>query len=263
MIQARTGSSRLPRKVLLPLGGMTILQRMIERLRRARFTGKLIIITTKEAEDDIIEQLADNESVDCFRGSTDDLLDRHYQAALVYSADAVVKIPSDCPLIDPFVVDRVIYKYLRSSEYFDYFSNLHPQSYPDGNDVEVMAMDALEVAWKQASKLYEREHTTPYFWENPTRFRLGNLIWDRDIDLSMTYRWTLDYPEDYQLIKTVFNRLYPLNPVFCLEDILALLETEPELRRINEKYCGVNWYRHHLSELKTVTDIQTGLIRSE
>ena len=132
-------------------------------------------------------------------------------------------------------------------------SNLHPPSWPDGNDVEVMTFAALEQAYRSASARHEREHTTPFLWDRPERFRVGNVAWETGLDLSMTHRFTLDYPDDYAFVAAVYEALWRTDrPVFSLADILALLEERPELRETNARYAGVNWYRHHLAELRTV-----------
>ena len=257
VVQARMGSSRLPGKVLLPLAGQPLLVRMVQRVQRAPLAGTVVVATTTEAADDAIAALCATHGLECFRGDALDLLDRHYQAARYYGADVVLKIPSDCPLIDPAVIDEVVRFYLDFAERYDYVSNLHPATFPDGNDVEVMPFMALETAWREARRPLEREHTTPFFWENPDRFRLGNVEWYAGLDYSMSHRWTIDYPEDYDLIKAVYEELYPANPTFGLPDILALLEKRPDLAQLNARYAGVNWYRHHLDELKTVDSSQT------
>jgi spore coat polysaccharide biosynthesis protein SpsF len=177
------------------------------------------------------------------------------QAARLAKADAVVKIPSDCPLIDRAVVDRVIGAFVGDPRY-DYVSNLHPATWPDGFDVEVVARDALETAHREATRAFEREHTTPFLWERPERFRLRNVAWERD--LQMTHRLTIDYPEDYELIRIVFEALHGGGePRFGLDEILGYLDAHPEVYRINHKYAGVNWYRHHLGELRTVDASRT------
>ena len=165
VIQARSGSSRLPGKVSKEILGKTLLVRMIERIQVASLTGTIVVATTLDAEDDSIENICKENSILCYRGSSLDLLDRHYHVAKLFDADAVVKIPSDCPLIDPQVIDKVLQYYLDHN--FDFVSNLHPATYPDGNDVEVMSFKTLETAWKEAQKDFEREHTTPYIWEHP------------------------------------------------------------------------------------------------
>lgn len=260
LIQARSGSSRFPKKILMPLCGKTLIQRMIERIQEAKLTGTIVVITTTDSSDDIIENICTENGINFYRGHPTDLLDRHFKAALEYNADAVVKIPSDCPLIDPGVIDRVLKYYSDNSGTYDYVSNLHPATYPDGNDVEVMSMPSLKIAWENASKDFEREHTTPYIWENTDKFRLGNVEWETGLDYSMSHRFTIDYMEDYLFIKAVYDELYDSNPEFSLNDILELLERKPEIKKLNEKYIGVNWYRNHLNELTTVTKDQTKII---
>ena len=255
VIQARSGSTRLPGKVTMEILDRPLLLRMIERVQRATLAGTIVIATTTESSDDVIEELCKKEGLHCYRGDRDDLLDRHYQAAKLYHADAVVKIPSDCPLIDPKVIDKVLQYYLAHD--FDFVSNLHPATYPDGNDVEVMSMAAITQAWQNATLKMEREHTTPYIWERPESFKIGNVTWESGLDYSMSHRWTIDYAEDFTFIKTVYEQLYPTDPAFGLEDILHLTRQKPEIFEINHKYAGVNWYRNHLDELKTITSDKT------
>lgn len=251
LIQARTGSSRLPGKVLMPLGGRPLLQRMWERVTAARVPAQFGMIITEEASDDPIEALCAEIGAPCFRGSTLDVLDRHLQAWRRWGGEAVVKIPSDCPLIDPEIIERVLGFYQAHPGY-DYVSNLHPQSYPDGNDVEIMSARALETAAREAQAPYEREHTTSFLWDNPERFRVGNVVWETGQDLSQTHRWTLDYLEDYNLIQAVFDRLYPVDPLFSVEAIVQLLDREPALAELNARHRGYIWYDRHRNDLKTL-----------
>jgi spore coat polysaccharide biosynthesis protein SpsF len=230
---------------------------MYERVALSKLKGTIVIATTTGKSDDQVEELCKGYQLNCFRGHPTDLLDRHYQAAKLLKADVVVKIPSDCPLIDPNVIDKVLQFYLDNSEKYDYVSNLHPATYPDGNDVEVISFNSLELARQNAKRELEREHTTPYLWENPDKFRIGNVEWETGLDYSMTHRFTIDYEKDYNFIKQVYDELYLINNKFTLEDILDFLKREPEIKKINEEYCGVNWYRNHLSELKTINSDQT------
>jgi spore coat polysaccharide biosynthesis protein SpsF len=257
VVQARMSSTRLPAKVMMSLAGKPLLARMVERVAMSPFVGKIVVAATVDPADDPIVELCEREGVETFRGDPDDLLDRHYQAGAAYGADAVAKIPSDVPLICPTAITRAFKYYIDNADRFDYVSNLHPATYPDGNDVEIMSMDALRQAWTEAERKFEREHTTPHLWENPDRFRIGNVWWEAGLDYSMTHRWTIDYEEDYLFIKAVYDKLYKENPRFTLYDILRLLDREPEISEINAKYAGVNWYRHHLDELKTVASEQT------
>jgi spore coat polysaccharide biosynthesis protein SpsF len=260
IIQARRGSTRLPDKVMLPLAEKPLLVRMVERVLMAKLVGTVVVATTTDAQDDIIEQLCVEHGFNCFRGHPTDLLDRHYQAALQFGGDTVIKIPSDCPLIDATVIDEVIQYYIDNKDNFDFVSNLHPASYPDGNDVEIMPLSVLEIAREEATLHLEREHTTPFIWERPQRFRIGSVLWESGLDYSMSHRFTIDYKEDYLFIKEVYDNLYLENPNFGLTDILNLLENNPSIYEINSVFAGVNWYRNHLNELNTVDAGKTKVI---
>lgn len=255
IVQARMGSSRLPGKVLKPILGKSVLELQLERMTNAKHCGKIIVATSTHPNDDIIEDLCRKSNVEIFRGDESNLLDRHYRCALKYDADVVSKIPSDCPLIDSRVIDRVFEYYFDNK--FDFVSNLHPATYPDGNDVEIFSINALAKAHSEATKQLELEHTTPYFWENPDKFKIGNITWEKNLDYSMSHRFTLDYIEDFEFIKKVYEELYSKNKNFSLDDILNLLESKPEIYLLNANYAGVNWYRNHLDELKTISQNQT------
>lgn len=270
------GSSRLPGKVALPLAGVPLLVRMIERIKAARTPFEICVATSTEPADDRVVELAKQASVRWHRGDPLDCLKRHVTAATEARAEYVVKIPSDCPLIDPDVIDQVLGFYFTNKAAFDFVSNLHPATWPDGNDVEVMPLELLRVADREATRPFEREHTTPFFWEQPARFRIGNVCYAAGQDLSMSHRFTIDYPEDYRFIAAVFDELHPAGKAkrsghstqdgkgqsskgaqFSLDDILQLVEKRPEIRAMNEKYAGVNWYRNHLSDLTTITQEMT------
>ncbi|QEM14376.1 acylneuraminate cytidylyltransferase [Mucilaginibacter rubeus] len=250
-------SSRLPGKVMLPILGKSLLARMIERLKMIRHEAEIIIATSETPDDDIIISEAINIGIPYYRGSLNNLLDRHYQAAKLHHADIVLKIPSDCPLIDPLIIDHVLDYFFANQNDFDFVSNLHPATYPDGNDVEIMTIACLTKAWENANRELELEHTTPYIWENPQLFRIGNVSWPTGLDYSMSHRFTIDYAEDYYFIERVFRELYADNNQFSCDDILNLLNQKPEIYNINAQYAGVNWYRHHVDELKTITSAQT------
>lgn len=258
VVQARVGSSRLPGKVLLPLAGKPLLARMVERVLAANTDYDVVVATSTDPRDDEIVSICRTEGFPWFRGHATDLLDRHYRAAIERKADVVAKIPSDCPLIDPSVVRRVLESFEARWSPYDYVSNLHPATWPDGNDVEVMTFEALEAAHREAEAPHEREHTTPYLWDRPERFWVGNVRWETGMDYSMTHRLTIDYPEDYELIRRVYDALYDSSrPVFSLWQILELLSKRPDIFMINARYAGVNWYRHHLSDLRTIRPQQT------
>src|SRR4029453_11288010 len=123
-------------------------------------------------------------------------------------ADVVAKIPSDCPLIDPRVIDRVVRFHRQNTGHYDFVSNLHPATYPDGNDVELMPAPLLALAGREAVRPHEREHTTPFFWDQPERFRIGNVRWETGHDFSMSHRLTVDYPEDHELVDAIYTALH-------------------------------------------------------
>jgi spore coat polysaccharide biosynthesis protein SpsF len=239
VVQARTGSSRLPGKVLLSLAGRPVLERLIERIRAAKSRFDICVATTPALEDEPIRLLARRLAVRVFSGHPTDLLDRHYRAGLSAGADVVVKIPSDCPLIDPDVIDRVLGAFECQAGGVDFVTNLNPPSWPDGNDVEVIPMDVLAIARSEARSSFEREHTTPFIWRRPERFRITNVRWDSALDLSATHRFTLDYADDYALIRALYEALYRSDrPIFSLDEILTYLSQHPEVHRLNQRFWG-------------------------
>lgn len=252
VVQARTGSTRLPGKVLLPLAGRPLLARVVERVRCAQMPLELTVATTTESSDDPVVELCRGIDVRCHRGHPTDLLDRHYRAGLEAGADAVAKIPSDCPLIDPAAIDRVLGFFLAHPGRYDYVGNLRPPTWPDGNDVEVMPMEALATAWREAESPLEREHTTPFLWDRPERFRCANVAWETGLDYSATHRWTIDYPEDYDFIRTVYDELHAEGErPFSAADVLDLLRRRPEIAALNARYAGTTWITKNKGRLRT------------
>ena len=241
VIQARTGSTRLPEKVLLPLGETNVLSHLIDRVRAAKLTGTIVVATTTEREDRTIVSLCREKSIPYYCGHPTDLLERYHRALHLFPADAMVKIAADCPLVDPKVIDRVIGRYLDEPSHFDYVSNLHPATYPEGNNVEIMSAASLEAAFAEAAEPFEREHTTPFIWENPERFRIGNVVMESGLDLSKSHRWVLDYREDYFVIREIFSALCAQNPFFGVSEIAEFLEARPNLRAVNEKHLGESY----------------------
>jgi len=229
IIQARMGSTRLPGKVIMDLGGDTVLARVVRRLCRAKFVDEIVIATTSSDADDAIVRECERLGVPWFRGSEDDVLDRYYQAAQTYAAGAVVRITSDCPLIDPELVDGTIRVF--QEQHCDYASNLFPRTYPRGLDTEVFTVAALERDWREARAPYQREHVTPFLYEHPELFRLVSLR--GQIDYSQ-YRWTLDTAEDLQLLRAIYAR-FSNQDNFGWREAVALMEREPELAELNSR----------------------------
>lgn len=252
VVQARRDSTRLPGKVLLDLAGEPVLLRLVERLGACRQPLDVVVATTTQADDDGLATLCLEAGIAVFRGHPTDLLDRHYQAARAHGARVVLKVPSDCPLIDPEAVDLALATFLAEPGRHDYVSNLHPESWPDGNDVEVFSFAALETAWREAREPWEREHTTPFLWDRPERFRLGNVLWPGGRDLSRELRFTLDYGEDYLFVAAVYEALWrPEQPVFPLHAVLDLLRHEPGLAALNAAHRHTQWYRREPVPLRT------------
>lgn len=251
VVQARVSSTRLPGKVLMPLSGKPLLERQIQRILAAKSRFELCVATTTSAVDEPIRALCKRLSVRVFDGHPSDLLDRHYRIGKACKAEAVVKIPSDCPLIDPGAIDRVIGTYHARVTDFDFVTNLYPGTWPDGNDVEVMTSAALEIAFLTATRSFEREHTTPFIWEHPERFRIANVRWQTGLDFSKSHRFTVDHPEDFQFVSRVYQELCTsAQPIFTLDAILELLRAKPEIMALNARFCGQSWQRAYLSELR-------------
>jgi spore coat polysaccharide biosynthesis protein SpsF len=224
---------------------------MVERVCAARTPSEVVVATTTLPADDEICDVARTAGVAWVRGHTTDCLDRHVTAGRAAGADIVVKIPSDCPLIDPATIDRVVGVFLAEDD-VDYVSNLHPATWPDGFDVEVMTRGALETAWREATRPLDREHTTPFLWDNPERFVTRNVPWETGLDGSNRYRLTLDYPEDYAVIRAVYDALWSRDRHFTLAEIVALLDARPALRAHNAQHFGTSWYQNHPGELRTL-----------
>ena len=237
-IQARMGSTRMPGKVLEEVNGIPILVRTYNRIRRCDLAKNVAIIASTNKKDDQIENVCKKYSLPLFRGSEEDLLDRHYKAALFYGSEYVFKIPSDCPFSDVEIINKV----LKMSDKFDYVSNYHPPTFPDGLDVEGAQFKILQNAWKFAKKKHEREHTFPFIWDNPDKYKIGNLL-NKKGNMFIIRRWTIDYPEDMKFIKEVYKK-FSYRDYFGFEEILDLLKTKPEISKINSKYNGINWYRN-------------------
>lgn len=247
IVQARMGSTRLAGKTLASIADKPMLAHVIERLRGSRLLEGIVVATTiKEADDSIVE-LARELEVYVFRGSENDVLDRYYRALQKYPADVIVRISSDCPLVDPRVVDRVISHYLRGN--YDYVSNTLQLTYPDGLDTEAFSFGTLERAWKEAKWASEREHVTPYIWKNPDKFRLANV--ENEVNLSHL-RWSVDEARDLQFVREVYGQLYKEAEIFYTEDILNLLEKYPQLKQINRGIVTNEGYAKSLREDRIV-----------
>lgn len=228
IIQARMGSSRLPGKVLMPLGGKPAIQHVIERARMISGVDDVLLATSVSPVDDPLVEFCHSFGVPVVRGSEDDVLDRYYQAAKAARADVVIRITGDCPLLDPVESGKVLGLFHSSGA--DYVSNVNPPTLPDGLDTEVFSFQTLETAWKNAVKKSEREHVTLYIYTRPEQFGIKSV--KNDVDLS-GYRWTLDEDKDYRMLSAIYNELGLRGKFGYLSEVLDILRDRPETGRLN------------------------------
>lgn len=229
IVQARMTSTRLPGKILKEVLQKPLLEYQLERLRRVRNTDELVIATTTNDTDLPIIDFCSRYHIKFFRGSEEDVLARYYLAASAHEASNVVRITSDCPLIDPDIIDQVIQTYMDNQATVDYVSNTLIRTYPRGMDTEVFSFSVLEEAYRKALLSTEREHVTPYIYGHD-RFRIKQVTAHNDLS---KHRWTVDTPEDYELIRRIIEAIYPVNPVFTMQDVVNLLEQHPQWVEIN------------------------------
>ena len=233
IVQARMTSSRLPGKVALDLVGESVLYRVVERLRESKKLDKIIVATSTEASDDPIVKLCEERDISCYRGPLNDVLGRYAGAAKEFGCDTVVRITCDSPLIDPSVVDQCIEAFENGG--FDYVSNSPngPRTFPHGLDTEVFSADALERANKEATSQFDREHVTPYLYDREgTGFKIGPTV-EAPFEYRSMHRLALDYPEDYELIRKVYELFFTPGTIVDVPSVLAYLDEHPELSELN------------------------------
>jgi len=258
ILQARISSSRLPAKVLLPGYNKPLLLHTVERLKKSKLISNTIVATTKLKIDDVIYELCKINNVDVFRGHPTNLLDRYFKCAKKFNTKIIVRITSDCPLMDYKIVDKMIKKFCSSE--IDYLSNIHPPSLPDGFDIEVFSFDALKKTYHNAKKEFQKEHVTPYIWDNHNKFKVKNYSFSKKENYYEKYRLTLDYKEDFYVIWKIYNELFPKKKYFEFKDIMEYLKKNPKVL-INKKFIKVNWYKDHYKKLKTINQSDTKFLK--
>jgi glutamate-1-semialdehyde 2,1-aminomutase len=227
IVQARMGSTRLPYKVIRPILGVPMIELLLARLSKSKLIDQIVLATSQDARNQPLVDHVRGLGYEVYQGSEDDVLDRYYQAASMYQPETVVRVTGDCPLIDAEVVDRAITTFQQSK--VDYLSNTSPPTYPDGLDIEVFTFDALAQSWKEARQSHEREHVTPYLRKSG-KFRLSNITHDEDHSCK---RWTVDEPEDFEVIENVFKHFAPRHD-FSWQSVLELQNDHPELFAANQ-----------------------------
>jgi spore coat polysaccharide biosynthesis protein SpsF len=230
IIQARMGSTRLSGKVMKEIKGRTVLSHVIERVKQSNLIDGIIIATTVDEKDNVIG----NEAIKCgakvYRGSEEDVLSRYYLAAKENNIDIIVRITSDCPVIDAGIIDEMINFYLNEKYQIvtNAGSDLSQRTFPRGLDTEVFSFGVLEDAYNNGTEKYHREHVTPYIYERSNKIH----YFKNDINYSK-YRWTLDTEEDLELVSEIYNRLYKGTHDFYLQDIIEIFKKEPKLFTLN------------------------------
>jgi len=237
IIQARMGSTRLPGKIMMSVRNKPLLHYVINQVLQSKKIDKLIIATTNLPQDDEIVKFVDLYGIEVFRGSEEDVLDRYFHYAKKFKLDTIIRITSDCPLIDPEIIDKCVEKFEKKN--LDYLSNVNkkidddwiydPCGFPSGFAVEVFTFNALENAWKNAKKLSDREHVTQYILDNPKKFKIDGL---ENQENFSDLRLTLDHQEDFNLIKLVIEN-FPAGEIYNLEKIISFFEDNPHLKLIN------------------------------
>ncbi|MNW44049.1 3-deoxy-manno-octulosonate cytidylyltransferase [compost metagenome] len=228
IVQARMRSTRLPGKVMKNLKGKTVLQHVVDRISQVPEIDQIVIATTSQSIDEQIVDEALNLGIKVYRGSEEDVLSRYYEAALESDADTIIRITSDCPIIDSEVISDIIRCYQNGD--FDYVSNTISRTYPRGLDVEVFSFSSLQAAHNEANNNEYREHVTPFIYNHPARFKLYAFKAKNDYS---RYRWTLDTIEDWTLIEKIYENLYKKGEIFTWRNVLDLMEAEPYLAEIN------------------------------
>jgi len=235
IIQARSGSTRLPKKVLMKLpynSKKTVLEQVINRVQKSKKIDEIVLATTIAKEDDIIKNLGEELGVKIYRGSEKNVLKRFYNGAKNNNLDIIVRITSDCPVIDWEILDKLIEKHIQDNN--DYTSNVLERTYPHGMDAEVFNFSVLEESFLNASVEYEKEHVTPYIYKShPKKFKIGILKSNYNKDISKL-RITLDTQEDYNLICIIYDYLYDEKNIFKTDDIIKLFKEKPWIFNINK-----------------------------
>ena len=243
IIQARMGSSRLKGKVLMELEGKPVIGHIVERLLFSKKLNRIIVATSISPKDDVLYGFCMKNGIDVFRGQENDVLDRYYQAAKLYSADVIVRITGDCPVVDPDIVDELVDFYL--SKEFD-VCGLSGE-FPDGLDCELFSFNCIKEACMSANLKSEREHVGTYFYNNSDKYKIGSYNKFKGLK---HYRWTLDESKDFDFLTELYKRLYVKGKIFKTKEIIKLLNEEPELSKINNFIVRNEGYIKSLKEDK-------------
>jgi len=239
IIQARMGSTRLPGKVLMEINDRALLAYQLDRISKSKKLDRVVVATSILEKDDAIEAFCKDYGIDCYRGSENDVMSRYYECCKQYNPDTVVRMTADCPLIDPEIIDAVVQKF--EDDNVDYCGNTVPpksSKFPDGSDVEVFSMKALEKAYSEIKDPHLREHVTFQFWQDP-KYKSSQLIQNKDWS---SYRITVDYPEDFKVVKYIFRELKRQNIFGYIDEIIDIVNSNENIKNKNSQYYfGQGW----------------------
>ncbi|MCX8175512.1 MAG: glycosyltransferase family protein [Candidatus Micrarchaeota archaeon] len=247
VVQARMGSTRLPRKVLAEIAGKPMLYWVVKRILLSKKVSGFIVATTNKQIDDAIEEFARKEGFPIYRGSENDIVDRCYQAALKMGAageDLIVRITADCPLVDAKLLDEMVSIFKKGR--YDFFSNVNPPTFPDGLDIEMLTFDCLRRLWQATRRdPFLAEWFRTYIVQNPDKFRIGNHTYKEDLS---RLRWTVDEKEDLEFVRRIYSELREKGHKFYMDDILRLISKKPHITKINSRFIRDKAYIDALAE---------------
>ena len=246
IIQARMKSTRLPSKVMMPIGKDPLIWYVYNRISLAHRIKKVFVATSLDPSDDVLFSYCEDKNIPVFRGSLDDVLDRYYTLAKREKSSHIARVTADCPLIDQAILNDMAGRYLKMGNKVDYYSNVHPPTFPDGMDLEIFSFEALETAWKNAALISEREHVTPYIYNNPSKFRIQNYENSKN---DSWLRLTVDEKEDYEVVKMIYEH-FDFRLDFGLKDIITFFMDNKELTEINSRFLRNEGYLKSVREDK-------------
>lgn len=233
IILVRFGSKRLTGKAMKEINNKPLLWYLYERMTFSKLIDKVIIATADNEQNLPIINFAEQNGIEYFAGDENDLTNRIYNTAKKFSGNVIVKVGGDCPLVDPGEIDRLVNFYLENSDKYDYVTNTLKPSYPHGLDLEVFPFSTIEKAWNEIKDPFWREWLTIYVREHSESYKMANVEHEKNLS---HLRWTVDYEEDFAFVRHVFEKLYPHKKDFLMDDVLGLLEREPWLTEVNNKY---------------------------
>lgn len=244
ILQARMSSSRLPGKVMRVLDGKNpLIYYVIEQMKNCKKVDKIIVATSDDKEDDVIEKFVSNLGIDCFRGELNNVLDRYYKCAKKFKLSAIVRITCDNPLMDPSIVDNLVSIFEQTDN--DLVVNIKERTFPHGTEVEVFSFNALEKVWKSAKLPSEQEHVTPFFYNHSEKFKIFNVKNEKNLS---SFRWTVDREDDFKLVSELV-KIIKKRPILMV-DILETLEKNPYLKMINQNHDPLEGYKKSLADDK-------------